>query len=196
MFLGSNKPSRKELEQKCRKLTELVESQTLELSNKERHIKRLTENLKKWSDKFNGKAVEPDADTNGAEPSQLAEPRNPMSQAHDDKSAALLSLTPEQNEERKRMQDLLVRSKVANSKLVQLLTKLQQDVATQNTEMELLKNSQQNQHVATKKKDGPAEAKKPNSNTEKTAAKVATTDDEPEFSMEMQQTLAKYADTN
>ena len=196
MFLGSNKPSRRELEEKCDKLTELLELQTLELSNKDKHIKHLTEHLKKWSDKFNGKAAEQDVDPNSPEQSQLAEPRNPMSQAHDDKSAALGNLTPEQEKERKRMQDLLVRSKVANSKLVQLLTKLQQDVASQNAEMELLKNFQQNQNVTVREKDDLVADKGPKNTVENTAAKVVDADAEPEFSIEMQQTLAKYADTN
>ena len=191
MFLGLNKPSRKELEEKCTRLTELAESQALEISNRDKHIKHLTENLKKWSDKFNGKAGEQDLAAESSNNSQSTDSGKPESKHESVQASA--TLTPEQEGERKRMQDLLIRSKVANSKLVQLLTKLQEDLTSQNVEMELLRQVRQNQNVHSMEKDVPAAEKDPKSATAR--ASVGESDAEPEFSLEMQQTLAKYADT-
>lgn len=191
MFLGLNKPSRKELEEKCTRLTELAELQTIEISNRDKHIKILTESVKKWSDRFNQRSVEQDSFADSSSNIQANGGSNSESESASDQASG--RLTPEQEEERKRMQDLLIRSKVANSKLVLLLTRLQEDLAAQNAEMELLKQARQNQNVHNMENDQPTKEKDSESTTVKSAAADNYT--EPEFSLEMQQTLAKYADT-
>jgi hypothetical protein len=191
MFLGLNKPSRKELEDKCTRLTELAELHALEISNQDKRIKILTESVKNWSDKFNDKSVEQGPSAEASSNIQATSGADSETQSASDQASG--RLTPEQEDERKRMQDLLMRSKVANSKLMQLLTKLQEDLTAQNVEMERLKQARQNQNVHSMEKDESAKDQETEGATAKES--VGDSDAEPEFSLEMQQTLAKYAET-
>ena len=165
MILGVfNRLSRRELEQKCRELNDLVEKQQVEIEGKDRQIRHLSDNARKWSQKY--QALEVTMSELSVEHSELGDI---------------------DNSEHKQLQRMLIKLNSKNAKLVKRMAEMKKLIEETKVDSELKGNT--DQVADSSANQTPAETdekktKKINNDQEEVDLK---------FSPEMQNLLEKHA---
>ena len=177
-----SKMARRDLEQTCEQLNDLVEKSSFELERKDQHIKHLTINARNWSKKYHATLGNSDP----AEHSSL------------DSSSSELGISLESNSQQLAVQQALIKSETEKTRVEKLLLRVNASNGDLLEKVKLLQIELKDAKIAQQRLEEKLAAASLDATTQEAESEEKPANDESavvvlEFSPEMQKLLSKYA---